>query len=174
VRRQGHREAVTRSAGPPEPSRDALLGVDEAIVTQQDRESGAVRRPSKSSPIRAVGAVITRADGQLLLIKRGNEPGRGLWSLPGGHVEPGESDVVAVAREVREETGLVVKVGALAGRVQRGRYDISDYFATVVSGELAAATDALDAVWDNPRARVTTPGLVEALASWGVTFDEPQ
>jgi ADP-ribose pyrophosphatase YjhB (NUDIX family) len=123
--------------------------------------------------IRAVGAVVTRGDGQLLLIKRGNEPGRGLWSLPGGRIEPGESDVAAVAREVLEETGLVVTVGELAGRVQRGRYDISDYFATVVSGELAAATDALDAVWDNPRARVTTPGLVEALASWGLTFEEP-
>jgi 8-oxo-dGTP diphosphatase len=123
--------------------------------------------------IRAVGAVIVRADGKLLLIKRGNEPGRGLWSLPGGHVEPGESDVAAVAREVQEETGLVVAVGKLAERVQRGRYDISDYFAAVVSGTLGAATDALDAVWDNPRARVTTPGLVEALASWGLTFEEP-
>jgi 8-oxo-dGTP diphosphatase len=128
---------------------------------------------SERPTVRAVGAVITRADGLLLLIKRGNEPGRGLWSLPGGRIEPGESDAAAVAREVLEETGLVVTVGALAGRVQRGRYDISDYFATVVSGELAAATDALDAVWDNPRARVTTPGLVEALASWGLTFEEP-
>jgi hypothetical protein len=57
--------------------------------------------------------------------------------------------------------------------VQRGRYDISDYFATVVSGELHAATDALDAVWDNPRARHTTAGLVEALASWGLNFEQP-
>lgn len=120
--------------------------------------------------IRCVGAVITRPDGRVLLIKRGNEPGRGLWSLPGGRIEPGESDVAAVAREVAEETGLEVTVGELAGRVQRGRYDISDYFATVVSGELAAATDALDASWADPRELATTPGLVEALTSWGVTF----
>jgi 8-oxo-dGTP diphosphatase len=120
--------------------------------------------------IRCVGAVITRHDGRVLLIKRGNEPGRGLWSLPGGRIEPGESDVTAVAREVAEETGLTVTVGELAGRVQRGRYDISDYFATVVSGELAAATDALDARWADPRELATTPGLVEALTSWGVTF----
>jgi 8-oxo-dGTP diphosphatase len=133
----------------------------------------ALRGVTEPPLVRVVGAVVVRADGKLLLIKRGNEPGRGLWSLPGGHVEPGESDVEAVAREVLEETGLVVTVGALAGRVQRGRYDIGDYFATVVSGELAAATDALDAAWDNPRARVTTPGLVEALASWDVTFAEP-
>jgi 8-oxo-dGTP diphosphatase len=118
--------------------------------------------------IRCVGAIITRSGGQLLLIQRGNEPGRGLWSLPGGRVDPGESDAVAVAREVREETGLTVTVGSLAGRVQRGPYDIWDYFATVVSGELAAGTDALDARWADPRELPTTTGLVDALASWGV------
>jgi 8-oxo-dGTP diphosphatase len=123
-------------------------------------------------PIRCVGAVIPRSGGQLLLIQRGNEPGRGLWSLPGGRVEPGESDVAAVAREVREETGLTVTVGPLAGRVQRGRYDIWDYFATVVAGELAAGTDALDARWADPRDLATTAGLLDALALWGVTFGE--
>ena len=117
--------------------------------------------------VRCVGAVITRADGRVLLIQRGNEPGRGLWSLPGGRVEPGESDEQAVAREVAEETGLVVTVGKLAGRVRRGRYDIGDYFATIVSGKLAAATDALDACWADPRELPTTTGLVEALTSWG-------
>jgi 8-oxo-dGTP diphosphatase len=122
---------------------------------------------SEDALVRCVGAVITRADGRVLLIQRGNEPGRGLWSLPGGRVEPGESDEEAVAREVAEETGLNVTVGELAGRVRRGRYDIGDYFATVVSGELAAATDALDACWADPRAMNTTTGLVEALASWG-------
>ena len=115
-----------------------------------------------------VGAVITRPDGRVLLIQRGNEPGLGLWSLPGGRVEPGEFDEEAVAREVAEETGLTVTVGKLAGRVRRGRYDIGDYFATVVSGELAAATDALDARWADPRELPTTTGLVDALQSWGV------
>lgn len=126
---------------------------------------------TKPATVPCVGAVITRADGRLLLIQRGNEPGRGLWSLPGGRVEPGESDEAAVAREVAEETGLTVTVGKLAGRVRRGRYDIGDYFATVVSGELAAATDALDARWADPRELETIPtttGLVEALTSWGV------
>lgn len=120
--------------------------------------------------IRAVGAIIQRADGRLLMIKRGNEPGRGLWSLPGGRVEPGESEEAAVAREVAEETGLVVTVGKLAGRIQRGRYDIGDYFATVVGGELAAATDALDACWADPRELETTSRLVETLTSWGVAL----
>ncbi len=126
---------------------------------------------TRPATVPCVGAVIARADGRLLLIQRGNEPGRGLWSLPGGRVEPGESDEAAVAREVAEETGLTVRVGKLAGRVRRGRYDIGDYFATVVSGELAAATDALDARWADPRELETLPtttGLVEALTSWGV------
>jgi ADP-ribose pyrophosphatase YjhB (NUDIX family) len=123
---------------------------------------------SERPAVACVGAVITRADGRILLIQRGNEPGRGLWSLPGGRVEPGESDEAAVAREVAEETGLIVTVGDLAGRVRRGRYDIGDYFATVVGGELAAATDALDARWADPRVLPTTTGLVDALESWGV------
>ncbi len=128
--------------------------------------AGAPEKP----PIRAVGAIITRDDGRVLLIQRGNEPGRGLWSLPGGRVEPGETDPVAVAREVLEETGLEVAVGELAGRVRRGRYDIADYFATVVRGELAAGSDALDARWADPRDLEVTPGLVEALTSWGIAL----
>ncbi len=119
-------------------------------------------------PVRCVGAVIQRDDGRLLLIQRGNEPGRGLWSLPGGRIEPGESEVDAVAREVLEETGVRVQVGDLAGRVQRGRYDIADYFATVVSGEVRAATDALDARWADPRDLEVTSRLVETLIAWGV------
>jgi 8-oxo-dGTP diphosphatase len=126
----------------------------------------------KRERVPCVGAVIARDDGRLLLIQRGNEPGRGLWSLPGGHVEPGESEVDAVAREVLEETGLRVHVAGLAGRVQRGRYDIADYFATVVGGDLQAATDALDARWADPRELAVTPGLVETLTAWGV--DLPQ
>src|SRR6187200_2672799 len=57
--------------------------------------------------IRCVGGIV-RYDGRLLLVRRGREPARGTWSVPGGHVEPGESDLEATAREVLEETGLVV------------------------------------------------------------------
>ena len=61
--------------------------------------------------IPCVGAVIKDETGRLLLIRRGHEPGAGLWSIPGGRIEPGESDLAALVREVREETGLDVVAG---------------------------------------------------------------
>jgi 8-oxo-dGTP diphosphatase len=128
--------------------------------------------------VRCVGAVITGAGGRLLLIRRGHEPGAGLWSVPGGRVEPGETDEQAVVREVREETGLVVACGALLGTVERpGRagsvLDIRDYRAVVTGGVLAAGDDAADARWATPRERAEldaagqlTDGLAAALRSW--------
>jgi 8-oxo-dGTP diphosphatase len=71
------------------------------------------------SVIPCVGAVIKDDQGRLLLIKRGHEPGAGLWSVPGGRVEPGETDAEALVREMREETGLAVQPGPLLGRVRR-------------------------------------------------------
>ena len=67
--------------------------------------------------IPCVGAVIKDEQGRLLLIKRGHEPGAGLWSLPGGRIEPGETDAEALVREMREETGLEVEPGRLLGSV---------------------------------------------------------
>ena len=97
--------------------------------------------------IRCVGAVVHDSAGRLLLVRRANEPGRGQWSLPGGRVEPGESDAYAVARELREETGLQVRVGSLIGSVQRGPFLIFDYAAEVIDGELTAGDDASAAAW---------------------------
>jgi len=97
--------------------------------------------------IRCVGAVVHDAAGRLLLVRRANEPGRGQWSLPGGRVEPGESDASAVARELREETGLEVRVGSLIGSVQRGPYLIFDYVGEAVGGQLSAGDDATAATW---------------------------
>ena len=93
------------------------------------------------SVIPCVGAVIKDAQGRLLLIKRGHAPGAGLWSLPGGRIEPGETDAQALVREMREETGLVVEAGALIGTVRRPAgdgdvFDIADYAATVTGGML--------------------------------------
>jgi 8-oxo-dGTP diphosphatase len=118
-----------------------------------------------------VGALTFDPDGRLLLIQRGNEPGRGLWSLPGGRVEPGEDDATALEREMAEETGLVVRAGTLVGRVQRGHYSIADYRCTVVAGELRAGDDALGARWCDAAALAELPLaalLMETLAEWGV------
>lgn len=101
--------------------------------------------------IRCVGAIVHDAAGRLLLVRRVNEPGRGRWSLPGGRVEPGETDGSAVARELLEETGLEVRAGSLVGSVQRaapgGVFVIYDYAATVVGGRLRAGDDASAAAW---------------------------
>ncbi|MGH3878481.1 MAG: NUDIX hydrolase [Actinophytocola sp.] len=101
--------------------------------------------------IRCVGAVVHDAAGRLLLIKRGQAPGAGLWSLPGGRVEPDESDAEAVVRELREETGLEVRVGELVGRVERpapaGVFEIFDYAGVVVGGSLRAGDDAAEVGW---------------------------
>lgn len=99
------------------------------------------------SPIRCVGAIIHDADGRLLLIRRAHDPSAGLWSVPGGRVEDGESDAQAVVRELREETGLLVEPGALVGSVTRGPFEIFDYACAVVGGLLQAGDDAAEARW---------------------------
>ncbi len=106
-----------------------------------------------------VSAVIVQ-DGRVLLVRRGNEPFKGTWSLPGGHVEPGETDREAVKREVREETGLDVEVGGEAGRSSRA----TAYFATAVGGGMCAGDDAMECEFVEPAVilrRETTAGLAE-------------
>src|SRR5690348_4324333 len=110
------------------------------------------------------------------MIKRGHEPGAGLWSIPGGRIEPGETDAEAVVREMIEETGLTVEVGRLIGRVRRpglngAVIDIRDYAATVTGGTLRAGDDAAEARWVAPAelgSLEVTEGLIDALTEWGV------
>jgi ADP-ribose pyrophosphatase YjhB (NUDIX family) len=121
-----------------------------------------------------VGALVYDEQHRLLVVRRANEPGRGLWSIPGGRVEPGEDDPTAVAREVAEETGLTVEVGNLVGEVERpgprGQlYVIRDYEATAVGGKLTAGDDASDARFvtrSEFAALPTTTLLVSTLEQW--------
>ena len=128
------------------------------------------------SVIPCVGAVVTDRQGRLLMIKRGHEPGAGLWSIPGGRIESGETDAEALVREMSEETGLAVEVGRLIGRVRRPGpngtvIDIRDYAATVTGGTLRPGDDAADARWVETAdldSLAITEGLIEALTDWGV------
>lgn len=97
------------------------------------------------------GVVIDRrgAEPQVLLIKRGRPPMEGRWSLPGGRVEPGETLVQAVRREILEETGLDVEVGALIEVVEiidpAHHYVILDYVCEPRGGVLRPGDDAIAA-----------------------------
>ena len=113
-------------------------------------------REYPSLPVLAVAAIIVD-NGEILLVKRANEPARGKWSPPGGVVELGESLVDAVKREVREECGLEVQVDRLLDVVEvvrrdsKGRirfhYVILDYLAHPTGGELRPGEDASEVRW---------------------------
>ncbi|MEU8202606.1 NUDIX domain-containing protein [Streptosporangium sp. NPDC049046] len=126
--------------------------------------------------VNCVGAIVLDGSGRMLLVRRGHPPGEGLWSVPGGRVESGESDSEAVVREVLEETGLTVVPGRLAGTVDRPGpgdtvYEIRDYLAEVSGGTLAAGDDAADARWftrEELSRLPLTPGLLDALTEWAV------
>lgn len=122
-----------------------------------------------------MGGILRDSAGRLLLVQRAHDPGRGLWSLPGGRVEPGESDPEAVRREILEETGLTVRVGPLVGTVERpapaGTYLIFDYACDVIGGTLRPGDDATDAAWVDAAtfaALDLTPQLADTLDRWGV------
>jgi 8-oxo-dGTP diphosphatase len=112
------------------------------------------RHPDR--PVVAVGAVILDND-RVLLVKRGQEPLKGAWSLPGGVVEIGETLDAALAREVLEETGLSVEVGDVVDVLDRvqidadGRveyhYVIIDYLCRPWTDRLAHGSDAEDVRW---------------------------
>jgi 8-oxo-dGTP diphosphatase len=115
-----------------------------------------LKRLYPDQPVVGIGVVIVK-DGQMVLIKRGNEPGRGKWSIPGGIVELGEHITQTVIREAKEETCLDVTNPQLIDVVDtvdldadgkvKYQYIIVDYLVKVVGGEIAAASDAEELRW---------------------------
>ncbi|MCY3578620.1 MAG: NUDIX domain-containing protein [bacterium] len=104
-----------------------------------------------NGPELCVGAVVV-CDGAILLIRRGSPPGEGMWSVPGGRVQRGETLSEAVRRELYEETGLDGEVGQVVGWIEligrRRHYVVVDYWVTVAPGAVpTAGTDASDAAW---------------------------
>jgi len=124
----------------------------------------------KPRPEVAVGALAVE-HGRLLCIRRGHGPGAGLWSLPGGRVETGESLHEALVREVFEETGLEVVVDRFVGYVERigdeYHFVILDFAVTLLNpdAEPTAGDDAAEAVWV-PLQDIAEHQLVEGLAEF--------
>lgn len=105
-------------------------------------------------PTLAVGGIVFNPEGRILLIKRGQPPAQGFWSIPGGKQEPNESLVDACVREVKEETGLSIEVKSLVAVVERRlegfHFVIIDFLALPVSDKratLTAGSDVTAACW---------------------------
>jgi ADP-ribose pyrophosphatase YjhB (NUDIX family) len=122
-----------------------------------------------------VGAIVLDGD-RVLLVRRGRAPSAGKWSLPGGLVELGETTLEAARREVQEECGLDVRIGPVAGVLDRvirdgdGRvryhWVLVDYLAYTESMSLAAGSDAAEAQWvpvGDVHRYDTTDGLLDMI-----------
>ena len=106
------------------------------------------------APVVAVGGVLFH-QGRVLLVKRGKEPAKGLWAIPGGKIEAGEKLTDAVKREFLEETGIEVEVGEVvyvfdAINLPKYHYVIIDYLVKMIGGDLRAGDDAEEVRWFTP------------------------
>jgi 8-oxo-dGTP diphosphatase len=91
-------------------------------------------------------AILVQKEGQVLLVRRANDPRRGLWTLPAGFVDAGEDPVQAAEREALEETGLQVQIGALLDVMYgqehpHGAHIILFYRGEIIAGEMRAQDD---------------------------------
>jgi 8-oxo-dGTP diphosphatase len=127
----------------------APLGISE-LTKMSGGENSGIKRHYPEQPVVGVGAVVFRG-GEVLLVRRGQEPALGSWSLPGGLVELGETMSAAIRRELAEETGLTVTILGITAVVERifpapdGRiayhYVLVDYLCDYLRGNLTAGSD---------------------------------
>ena len=145
-----------------------------------DEPQGNEGRWYPKAPITGVGGIIQK-DGRVLLVKRGKEPNKGKWTVPGGVVEVGETLHEAVKREVMEECSIDVEVESVVdtfdaiSRDEDGRvhyhFVIIDFMAKYVSGEIKAGSDAAECRWVAPEEMPgleTTPSLPAVLKKAGI------
>ena len=124
-----------------------------------------------TDPILAASACIWRR-GQVLLIKRSKPPGKGLWSFPGGKIEPGEMSIDAAARELFEETQVIAKLVQAMGPYEIRKdeaviYKITCFAGHYVSGEAVACSDAAEIAWVYPQdldGLELAPNIAQAIA----------
>jgi 8-oxo-dGTP diphosphatase len=124
-----------------------------------------------AEPILGASACVWR-DGKVLLIQRGKQPGKGLWSLPGGKVEIGEQVESAAVRELFEETQVVADLAHAMGPFEVWRdgiliYSITCFAGHYVSGEAVAGSDAAEVAWVYPQALggfELAPNIAQAIA----------
>jgi ADP-ribose pyrophosphatase YjhB (NUDIX family) len=119
-------------------------------------------RDYPARPLVGIGIVVLKPPHEVLLIRRGRAPMQGVWALPGGGQELGETAEAAARRELLEETGLTVGELRLAGNVDsierdaegrvRFHYTILDFAALWAGGEPRAASDAAAVTWADLRA----------------------
>lgn len=130
-------------------------------------------------PIVGVGAIAVQ-NGRVLLVKRGVEPGKGLWAIPGGTLKLGETMRECAAREILEETGVTVRIGDCVyvfDFIERDEaqnikfhFAVIDFAAEYLSGEPKGGDDALEAGWfaaEDLRHFPVSVNTVRALASLG-------
>lgn len=126
-------------------------------------------------PRPGVSAAVFR-NGKVLLVQRGKLPLRGVWSLPGGHIEQGERALAAAHRELAEETGVEADLRGVADAVDvilhhddgslRAHYVLTAFYGVWLSGEPVAASDVMEARWVAPEALDSfklTPGAANVI-----------